>query len=223
MPRKPADLVQVTKPDSPGYSRLTSLYSDLMVSPPAARSQAGSDLDGQVGIGSTTGRRGGADDNERNGWPAQPDDGRTGAAEPTSQSLWILIFKGYPRDIQSARVTELYIVFNEDESMNLTIQIQGQHPSFSVKELWNQPAPRARPHFHRRLAVSTLPTSSELDMSLRNAILATRVNNIDADWSCQSWVGDVLTVLQDANMITVEEGDNALDGMVNYISRAPWR
>ncbi|KAI0386730.1 hypothetical protein F5Y04DRAFT_275180 [Hypomontagnella monticulosa] len=140
-----------------------------------------------------------------------------------SQTLWILIFRGHPHDIQSTRVTELYIVFDDNESKNLTIRIQGQHPNFSVDEVWNQAAPRTRPHFFRRLAVATVETSSELDMSLRDAILGTPVNNIEPDWTCQSWVGDVLTTLQDARLITVEEGDNALNGMVNYIARAPWQ
>ncbi|KAI1487882.1 hypothetical protein F5X96DRAFT_680925 [Biscogniauxia mediterranea] len=139
-----------------------------------------------------------------------------------SQTLWILIFSGQPRDIQSTRVTELYIVFNENESTNLTIQIQGQHPSFKVKEVWNKPPPRSRPRFLRRLAVSTLPTDSEFDTRLRDAIVRTRVDNVEPDWTCQSWVGDVLTELQNADLITVDEGDSALNGMVNCISQAPW-
>ncbi|KAI1336568.1 hypothetical protein F5Y15DRAFT_418874 [Xylariaceae sp. FL0016] len=140
-----------------------------------------------------------------------------------TQTLWILVFTGHPKDIQSTRVTELYIVFNENESHNLTIQVLGQHPSFRVKEIWNQPPPRARPRFYRRLAVSTLGVDSESDSRLRDTIWTTRVNNSESDWGCQSWVGDVLTVLQDANLITDEEGDFALNGMVNYISQAPWR
>ncbi|KAI0881828.1 uncharacterized protein GGS22DRAFT_192022 [Annulohypoxylon maeteangense] len=146
-----------------------------------------------------------------------PDDGSH------SQTLWILIFRGSPRDIQSNRVTELYIVFDENESKNLTIRIQGHHPNFTVEEIWNQPHPRTRPHFYRRLAVATVETSSELDMGLRDAISGSHVNNTESDWTCQSWVGDVLTTLQDARLITVEEGDNALNGMVNYIARAPWQ
>ncbi|KAI8624855.1 hypothetical protein F5Y19DRAFT_284661 [Xylariaceae sp. FL1651] len=140
------------------------------------------------------------------------------------QTLWILIFKGQPRDIQSTRVTELYIAYNEDESTNVTIQIQGEHPNFRVNEVWNQPLPRLRPNFYRRLAVSTLTTTGEeFDTRLRDAIWSTPVNNTELDWSCQSWVGDVVTVLQEMNLITAEEGDNALNGMVNYLSQAPWR
>ncbi|OTB09289.1 hypothetical protein M426DRAFT_7302 [Hypoxylon sp. CI-4A] len=140
-----------------------------------------------------------------------------------SQTLWILIFRGYPRDIQSARVTELCIVFDDNESRNLTIRIKGQHPSFSVEEVWDQPPARTRPHFYRRLAITTVESHSELDMRLRDAIISTHVNNTELDWTCQSWVGDVLTTLQDERIITDEEGDNALNGMVNYIARAPWQ
>ncbi|KAI1130089.1 hypothetical protein F5Y10DRAFT_236625 [Nemania abortiva] len=141
-----------------------------------------------------------------------------------TQTLWILIFKGQPRDLQSTRITELYIAFDEDEGTNVTIRMQGEYPNFRVHEEWDQPLPWMRPNFHRRLAVSTFATvGRELDMRVRNAIWETPVNNTELDYGCQSWVGDVVTVLQDANLITVEEGDNALNGMVNYISQAPWR
>ncbi|KAI1764450.1 hypothetical protein GGR53DRAFT_466295 [Hypoxylon sp. FL1150] len=140
-----------------------------------------------------------------------------------SQTLWILIFRGHPRDIQSTRVTELSIVFDDNENRNLTIRIKGQHPIFRVEEVWDLPPPRTRPHFYRRLAVATVETTSDLDTKLRDAILGTHVNNTEPDWTCQNWVGDVLTTLQDAKFITDEEGDNALNGMVNYIARAPWQ
>ncbi|KAI1081054.1 hypothetical protein F5B20DRAFT_70207 [Whalleya microplaca] len=179
-------------------------------------------LEGQMGIvSSIAGQRGGSTKGEEQ--QSQADDHGARSKAVHTQTLWILIFRGHPHDIQSARVTELYIVFDEDESTNLTIQIQGQHPNFTVKEAWNGALPRARPHFFRRLEVATIETTSESDMHLRNAILGTPVNNTESDWTCQSWVGDVLTVLQEANLITVEEGDNALNGMVNYISRAPWQ
>ncbi|KAI8954211.1 hypothetical protein F4801DRAFT_575605 [Xylaria longipes] len=159
------------------------------------------------------------------------------------QTLWILIFKGQPQDLQSTRITELYIAFDEDEGTNVTIRIQGEYPSFRAHEEWNQPLPWMRPNFFRRLAVSTFTiTGRELDMRVRDAIWATPVNNRESDYSCQIWVGDVevkasteikahhhelavlkITVLQEANLITAEEGDNALNGMVNYISQAPWR
>ncbi|KAJ8122535.1 hypothetical protein ONZ43_g1296 [Nemania bipapillata] len=134
------------------------------------------------------------------------------------------VFKGQPRDLQSTRVTELYIASDGDERTNVTIRMQGEHPNFRVHAEWNQPLPWTRPNFYRRLAVATFPTTGgELDVRVRDAIWNTPVNNTELDYSCQSWVGDVVTVLQDANLITVEEGDNALNGMVNYISQAPWR
>lgn len=137
-----------------------------------------------------------------------------------TQTLWILIFKGRPRDLQSTRITELYIAFEDDEGTNITIRLQGAYPDFRIQEEWNQPLPWMRPNFHRRLAVSTW---KDLGMRVRDAIWTTPVNNTELDYGCQSWVGDVVTVLQDANLITAEEGDNALNGMVNYISQAPWR
>ncbi|KAJ2976815.1 hypothetical protein NUW58_g7993 [Xylaria curta] len=140
------------------------------------------------------------------------------------QTLWILIFKGQPQDIQSTRVTELYIAFDEDERTNVTIRMEGEYPNFRVHEEWNQPFPWMRPNFYRRLAVATFATAEkELNMRVRDTIWNTPMKNRELDYSCQTWVGDVVTVLQDANLITAEEGDNALNGMVNYISQAPWR
>ncbi|GAP84492.2 hypothetical protein SAMD00023353_1100080 [Rosellinia necatrix] len=140
------------------------------------------------------------------------------------QTLWILIFKGQPQDHQSTRITELYIAFDEDEATNVTIQLRGEYPNFKVHEEWNQPLPWMRPNFYRRLAVSTfVTTGKELNMRVRNVIRDVPMNNTELDYSCQSWVGDVVTVLQDANLITAEEGDNALNGMVNYIWQPPWR
>ncbi|KAI0601493.1 hypothetical protein F4775DRAFT_397217 [Biscogniauxia sp. FL1348] len=176
-----------------------------------------------MGIAPSTGGRGDMNGGS-DGLPTRPSDGQAATEKKEySQTLWILIFSGQPRDIQSARITELCIVFNENESTNLTIQIQGQHPSFKVKEVWNRPPPRSRPRFLRRLAVSTLSTNSEFDTRLRDSIVRTRVDNVEPDWTCQSWVGDVLTELQNANLITVDEGDSALNGMVNCISQAPWK
>ncbi|KAI8956952.1 hypothetical protein F5Y11DRAFT_361251 [Daldinia sp. FL1419] len=174
-------------------------------------------------VSSTAGRRDGNNGKDRN-HQAQLDGDQvnSNAVVNHSQTLWILIFRGHPRDIQSARVTELCIVFDDNENKNLTIRIQGNYPNYRVDEVWNQAPARTRPHFYRRLAVATVETGPEPDTRLRDAILGTHVNNTELDWNCQSWVGDVLTTLQDAGLITDEEGDNALNGMVNYIARAPW-
>lgn len=101
------------------------------------------------------------------------------------------VFKGQPRDLQSTRVTELYIALDGDEGTNVTIRMQGEYPNFRVHAEWNQPLPWTRPNFHRRLAVSTFATGRELDMRVRDAIWNTPVNNTELDYSCQSWVGDV--------------------------------
>ncbi len=101
------------------------------------------------------------------------------------------VFKGQPQDLQSTRITELYIAFDEDERRNVTIQMQGEHPNFRAHEVWNQPLPWMRPNYYRRLAVSTfMTTGRELNMRVRDAIWGTPVSNAELDYSCQSWVGD---------------------------------
>ncbi|KAI0110873.1 hypothetical protein GGR51DRAFT_81673 [Nemania sp. FL0031] len=96
----------------------------------------------------------------------------------------------------------------------------GEHPNSRVYEEQNQPQPWLRPNFYRRLAVSTFAaTGKELDMRVRDAIRETPVNK-ELEYGCQSWVGNALEVLQDENLITGEEGDSALNGMIEFVSQA---
>ncbi|KAI0473130.1 hypothetical protein GGR56DRAFT_600796 [Xylariaceae sp. FL0804] len=263
-------MIESTRPDRSGLQdcRTLPLYRYLMAGGAlAADSIADSRLDGEMmGMGcSGSGGYGRAASGGASVTTAdQPvvvdndDKTKTKTGSYYPPTLWILIFTGHPRDIQSARETQLYVAFDADESTNLTFSVRGQYPSFRVREAWNQPPPHARPHFYRRLAVSTLPPlpplaghttittttttttttmgtgmtgttgtgtgiGTGLDLRLRDAIMATQVSHREPDWNCQSWVGDVLTELEDANLISEEESEYALNGMVNYISQAPWR
>lgn len=109
----------------------------------------------------------------------------------TNRKTW-KVFKGQPKDLQSTRITELYISFDEDEGTNVTIRMQGEYPHFRPHEEWNQPMPWMRPNFFRRLAVTSfMTTGSELNMRVRDAIWDTPINNPELDYTCQSWVGDV--------------------------------
>ncbi|KAJ8125167.1 hypothetical protein O1611_g8473 [Lasiodiplodia mahajangana] len=145
----------------------------------------------------------------------------TATPKPTqTQTLWILIFKGQPKDLVSTRTTEFYLALDEDQGTNVTIRMQGEYPNSRVHEERNQPQPWLRPNFYRRLAVSAFAaTGKELDMRVRNTIWETPVNR-ELEYGCQSWVGNALEALQNANLITVEEGDSALTGMIEFVSQA---
>ena len=65
-------------------------------------------------VSSTAGHGGGNNGKDKNQQPQLNGDDQDGPDNGGhSQTLWILIFRGHPRDIQSTRVTELYIVFDE--------------------------------------------------------------------------------------------------------------
>ncbi|KAK8084780.1 hypothetical protein PG997_006051 [Apiospora hydei] len=138
-----------------------------------------------------------------------------------SQTLSILIFKGKPEDTPAARVTDLYVVANDENNTNSTFRLDGQAGRYRASELWNLAAPRLRPDYRSQIHVATLPTSSAVETTLHDTIKGVVVNNEDPSWGCQHWVGDVVTTLQELGMISEDEGDRAIDAMMNIILSAP--
>lgn len=154
--------------------------------------------------------------------PVQAVDGAHPAGESAqTRELWILIFKGHPRDIQSARVTDLYLEVNDDNSnnssnSNCTFRLEGQPGGYWVSEERNQPEPRFRSHFYQKLHVATLQS----DSTLRNAVNDVPLRHNESDFNCQTWVGDVIEKLQTDGLIS--SGDAVVDAMVKSIYQAPW-
>lgn len=144
-----------------------------------------------------------------------------GPAREHSQTLFILIFKGRPEDTPAARITDLYVVANDDSNTNSTFRLDGQPGKYRAGELWNLAAPRLRPDYRSQIHVATLPTASAVDTTLHDTIKGVVVNNEDPSWGCQHWVGDVVTTLQELGMISEDEGDRAIDAMMNIILGAP--
>lgn len=144
-----------------------------------------------------------------------------GSARGHSQTLSILIFKGRPEDTPAARITDLYVAANDDSNTNSTFRLDGQPGKYRAGELWNLAAPRLRPDYRSQIHVATLPTASAVDTTLHDTIKGVLVNNEDPSWGCQHWVGDVVTTLQELGMISEDEGDRAIDAMMNIILAAP--
>ncbi|KAK8069496.1 hypothetical protein PG994_006112 [Apiospora phragmitis] len=138
-----------------------------------------------------------------------------------AQTLSILIFRGKPEDTPATRVTDLYVAANDDSNTNSTFRLDGQPGRYRAGELWNLAAPRLRPDYRSQIHVATLPTTSAVDTTLRDTIKGAAVNNEDPSWGCQHWVGDVVTTLQELGMISEDEGDRAIDAMMNIILAAP--
>ncbi|KAK8116206.1 hypothetical protein PG984_012708 [Apiospora sp. TS-2023a] len=137
------------------------------------------------------------------------------------QTLSILIFKGRPEDTPAARITDLYVVANDDSNTNSTFRLDGQPGKYRAGELWNLAAPRLRPDYRSQIHVATLSTASAVDTTVHDTIKGVVINNEDPSWGCQHWVGDVVTTLQELGMISEDEGDRAIDAMMNIILAAP--
>ncbi|KAK7931634.1 hypothetical protein PG985_002346 [Apiospora marii] len=144
-----------------------------------------------------------------------------GPARGHSQTLSILIFKGRPEDTPAARITDLYVAANDDSNTNSTFRLDGQPGKYRAGELWNLAAPRLRPDYRSQIHVATLSTASAVDTTLHDTIKGVVVNNEDPSWGCQHWVGDVVTTLHELGMISEDEGDRAIDAMMNIILSAP--
>jgi len=78
-----------------------------------------------------------------------------------------------------------------------------------------------RPDYRSQIHVATLPAPSAVDTTLHDTIRAVTVNNDDPSWGCQHWVGDVVTTLHELGMISQDDGERAIDAMMNIILAAP--
>ncbi|KAK8098413.1 uncharacterized protein PG998_013899 [Apiospora kogelbergensis] len=150
--------------------------------------------------------------------------GADAAAAPSrnrSQTLSILIFRGRPEDTPAARITDLYVAASDDSNTNSTFRLDGRPGSYRAGELPNLAAPRLRPDYRSQIHVATLPATSVAGTSLHDTIKGVVINNDDPSWGCQHWVGDVVMTLHELGIITEDEGDRAIDAMMNIILAAP--
>jgi hypothetical protein len=135
------------------------------------------------------------------------------------QQISVLVFKGQPRDTQGSRVAKLCIIFNGDESTNVTFEFVTR-PQPRLVATTNQDAPSTRPHFERKIDVSTVSVASQQDTMLCDAIQGITPN---PEWDSQNWVDDVLRTLQAAWPTQILEDDvtYAVNHMVDVICQGP--
>jgi hypothetical protein len=138
-----------------------------------------------------------------------------------TQTVSILVFKGHPRDTQSTRRADFYIVASDKDKTNTTFRLEGQPGVYWVSETPSLGAPHLRTHFRRPFHVATVQTSSATDTTLRDAIIGTPVRNDDPEYGRLNWVEDVVVGLQNSGLIPADEGTLAVDAAINEILHAP--
>lgn len=135
-----------------------------------------------------------------------------------SQTLYIIVNRGDPIDSYSLRHTAFWVEFSDGR--NFVSQVCGAASFFEFEERWNEAQPEENGQFERIIPVITVRTMAD-DMSIRDTLRGTPVNNDERSWNCQTWIGDGLKRLQDAKLLRETHIINAADQMVDVLLEAP--
>jgi hypothetical protein len=136
-----------------------------------------------------------------------------------SQTLSIVVYRGDPVDAQSTRHTSFFIEFSDGG--NLVSHVTGGSGFFQLEEKWNTSPPYESRHFERMIPVVTAQTPTANNLNIRNTIYSTPINNAERAWNCQTWIGDGLRRLQEAELIPATTATRAADQMVDVLMEAP--
>ncbi|OBT80608.1 hypothetical protein VF21_00325 [Pseudogymnoascus sp. 05NY08] len=135
-----------------------------------------------------------------------------------SQTLYIVVNRGDPIDSYSMRHTSFWVKFSDGR--NLLSHVCGAASFFEFEERWNEAHPQEGKFFERIIFVMTMRTAVD-DMTIRNTLRQTPVNNKERSWNCQTWIGDGLKRLQDAKLLREANTVSAADQMVDVLLEAP--
>ncbi|OBT70446.1 hypothetical protein VE03_00039 [Pseudogymnoascus sp. 23342-1-I1] len=135
-----------------------------------------------------------------------------------SQTLYIVVNRGDPIDSYSMRHTAFWVEFSDGR--NLLSHVCGAASFFEFEERWNEAQPQEGKNFERIIFVLTVRTAVD-DMTIRNTLRQTPVNNKERSWNCQTWIGDGLQRLQDAKLLREANTVSAADQMVDVLLEAP--
>ncbi|KAI1189407.1 hypothetical protein F5B17DRAFT_196680 [Nemania serpens] len=138
------------------------------------------------------------------------------------QSLVIVVFRGDPIDAPEYRHTALLIKQpNQDgaSTQHRVIEVIGTAGIYERGEdvVYD---PRQSMTFVGSVPVATIPVTGPSDSRLRDVIWSTAIDNEDNSWNCQNWVGDALNLCIGYKLISSEESDRAIDGMVDLVLQA---
>lgn len=140
--------------------------------------------------------------------------------EVFSQTLSIIVYRGDPIDSYLNRHTAFYIEYSDGS--NVLSHITGASGFFAFDERWNEARPpQQSAQFERGIPVATIQSSNPQDLTIRNILYNTPINNNERSWNCQHWIGDGLRRLQEADIIPENIANNAADQMVDVLMEAP--
>ncbi|KAI3332794.1 hypothetical protein F4824DRAFT_282646 [Ustulina deusta] len=134
------------------------------------------------------------------------------------QRLEVIVFSGSPVDAPQYRHTGLLIQDLAQDNTTLKrrfLHVTGSAGVFAREE--DSRNPRKSELFVGAVHLATIRASGS---SLRNAIWSTPVNNADLSWNCQNYVGDALESCAREGLISEEQIDYAIDGMVDLVQQA---
>ncbi len=134
------------------------------------------------------------------------------------QRLEVIVFSGSPVDAPQYRHTGLLIQDLAQDNTTLKrrfLHVTGSAGVFAREE--DSRNPRKSELFVGAVHLATIRASGS---SLRNAIWSTPVNNADRGWNCQNYVGDALESCAREGLISEEQIDYAIDGMVDLVQQA---
>ena len=135
-----------------------------------------------------------------------------------SQTLYIIVKRGDPIDSYSLRHTSFWVEFSDGR--NLLSHVCGAASFFEFEERWNETQPQESRHFERIIPVITVRTTAD-DMTIRDTLRGTPVNNKERSWNFQTWIGDGLKRLQEAKLLQEVNTVSAADQMVDVLLEAP--
>ncbi|KAI1196885.1 hypothetical protein F5X97DRAFT_303784 [Nemania serpens] len=138
------------------------------------------------------------------------------------QSLVILVFRADPIDAPQYRHTALLIEQPDQDgsgTQNRVVEVIGTAGIFERSEEVICD-PRQNTSFVGSVPVATIPVISPSDTRLRDVIWSTAIDNEDNSWNSQNWVGDALNLCVGYKLISSDESDRAIDGMVDLVLQA---
>lgn len=136
------------------------------------------------------------------------------SAATGTQTLSIVIYKGKPIDSMKFWHTALFIEYSEGR--NVLLHVTGAAVFFEFEERQDGRDVTTAPSFVSKVHVATLNAGQE-DLTLRNTIYNTLVNNSDNGWNCQVWIGDDLERVRVNMLLSADTIRAAADGMVDVL------
>jgi hypothetical protein len=99
--------------------------------------------------------------------------------------------------------------------------IIGASSFFEFDERWNEARPpQQSARFERGIPVATIQSDTPQNVTIRNILYNTPINNNKRSWNCQQWIGNGLRRLQEADIIPENIVNNAADQMVDVLMEA---